>query len=349
MKRMTLKYSLGLATVFVAVAASAVPAQAANTFSCRASAARVTALGLTLEPFVANRPDSPCASGMASLVAPTTIGPVSAAVINAKTVSNPGGSPGASADVQVTGARVGLPGVPVITANVLHTTATASCTNGVPTFSDSSVVAGVKVGSLAINVPGGNAIVTVPIPLVGTLYINERVATATRVTRRALHLKALLGTDVVVAESTANAEGNPCTTAPPQPECSDGVDNADTEDSLADAADGGCHTDGNPNNPSSYDPNDPSEQNAQCSDGVDNADPEDSTADAADVGCHTDGDPGNPATYNPGDNDETNTPGNCADGKDNDGHGDVDEADPQCHRDGDPKNPDSYIPDTTES
>jgi hypothetical protein len=91
------------------------------------------------------------------------------------------------------------------------------------------------------------------------------------------------------------------------PQCSDGVDNADTEDTLADAQDPGCHTDGNPNNGDSYNPNDNDESNSlpQCSDGVDNADPEDTLIDAADPGCHTDGDADNSSTYNPNDNDES--------------------------------------------
>ncbi|MCC6199094.1 hypothetical protein IT401_02695, partial [Candidatus Nomurabacteria bacterium] len=41
-------------------------------------------------------------------------------------------------------------------------------------------------------------------------------------------------------------------------ECSDNVDNTDTEDEFADEVDPGCHTDGNVNNPLSYDPNDTS-------------------------------------------------------------------------------------------
>jgi LPXTG-motif cell wall-anchored protein len=45
------------------------------------------------------------------------------------------------------------------------------------------------------------------------------------------------------------------------PECSDGVDNADLEDELADAEDPGCHTDGDASNPASYDPDDDDETN----------------------------------------------------------------------------------------
>lgn len=45
-------------------------------------------------------------------------------------------------------------------------------------------------------------------------------------------------------------------TVVPFPQCKDGKDNADPEDTLKDAQDPGCHMDGNPNNPSSYNPND---------------------------------------------------------------------------------------------
>jgi uncharacterized repeat protein (TIGR01451 family) len=53
--------------------------------------------------------------------------------------------------------------------------------------------------------------------------------------------------------------GNSC----PKPQCSDGLDN--DADKLIDSADPGCHTDGNPNNPVTYDPNDDSEQNSTSS------------------------------------------------------------------------------------
>ncbi|MFZ6004477.1 MAG: hypothetical protein ACOYXM_11160 [Actinomycetota bacterium] len=47
------------------------------------------------------------------------------------------------------------------------------------------------------------------------------------------------------------------------PECSDTVDNADPEDTLADAADPGCHTDGDANNPTTYDPLDDDERDTE--------------------------------------------------------------------------------------
>lgn len=90
------------------------------------------------------------------------------------------------------------------------------------------------------------------------------------------------------------------------PECSDGVDNDDAEDTLADEDDPGCHTDGDPDNPDSYDPDDDDESDVtECNDGVDNDDPEDDLADIDDPGCHTDGNPNNPDSYDPTDDDET--------------------------------------------
>lgn len=66
------------------------------------------------------------------------------------------------------------------------------------------------------------------------------------------------------------------------PQCSDGIDNQDPEDTLADANDPGCVTNG------SYDPTDTNEQNTgtvinACGDGFDNDG--DGTIDEADSGC----------------------------------------------------------------
>lgn len=95
------------------------------------------------------------------------------------------------------------------------------------------------------------------------------------------------------------------------PQCSNGVDDSDSEDELSDMDDPGCHTDGNPENSESYDPNDNDETNVeidtQCSDDLDNDG--DGLNDKLDPGCHSDGNPGNPDSYNPSDNDENNSGG----------------------------------------
>ena len=79
--------------------------------------------------------------------------------------------------------------------------------------------------------------------------------------------------------------------------CSDNIDN--DGNGYTDSADATCHTDGNPNNPSSYDPNKDGEHGANtCSDSKDNNG--NGLIDGADPVCHTDGNPNNPGSYDPG-------------------------------------------------
>jgi len=121
-------------------------------------------------------------------------------------------------------------------------------------------------------------------------------------------------------------------------QCSDKVDNEDTEDSLADENDPGCITGLGVYNSGDNDETDP----YQCSDGVDNADPEDTLADSNDPGCRTNG------VYDPSDNDETYVGPvyQCSDGVDNADDEDAlaDDKDPGCHSDGDAANEASYDP-----
>ena len=91
-------------------------------------------------------------------------------------------------------------------------------------------------------------------------------------------------------------------------QCSDGRDN--DGDGRIDSRDPGCHTDGNANNPDSFDPNDDSEAGggsgsgaAACSDGLDNDG--DGVIDSRDPGCHTDGNANNPDSYDPNDDSES--------------------------------------------
>ncbi len=76
--------------------------------------------------------------------------------------------------------------------------------------------------------------------------------------------------------------------------CSDGIDN--DGNGYTDAKDSTCHTDGNPDNPSSYDPNKDGERGSNtCSDSKDNNG--NGKIDGADPICHVDGDPTKP--YDP--------------------------------------------------
>lgn len=130
--------------------------------------------------------------------------------------------------------------------------------------------------------------------------------------REALDVFALqVGTNSLLKETTAASES--LTVAPEAgAQCSDGVDN--DGDGVIDIGDPGCHTDGNANNPASFDPADNDERNAANAGGG-----------GGGGGADDDGDDAQ-----------------CADGRDNDGDGVIDEDDPGCHTDGNPNNPDSY-------
>jgi uncharacterized repeat protein (TIGR01451 family) len=131
---------------------------------------------------------------------------------------------------------------------------------------------------------------------------------------------------------------------PGTPECSDFINNDPQEDVAIDEQDPGCHSDNDPNNAGSYNPNDDSELDtpgpgqSQCSNNIDDPDPEDDLIDEADPGCHTDRNPNNPNSYNALDNNEQNdvVEPQCSNGVDDEDPEDtlVDANDPGCHTDG---------------
>jgi hypothetical protein len=279
-------------------------AAAGDTFSCRASALRVSTL-INLEPFVANAQQTPCATASSGLIPPTNVGPVTVSVLTANTSTATGaGAASSVATVRISLAPVALLGITVIDAQILSTTAGASCANGYPVFNSSSTIAKLTINGsqvLNLNQPGTIGL------LIGTVYLNENVVSATSVTRRALRVSVpLLNLNVVVAESTAGVTGNPCF-IPPPPQCRDHMDN-DGDGKIDYPADPGCD---NPDDNDEY--NKPA-----CSDMKDN-----------------DGDgkidyPADPGCVSPYDDDEYNKPA-CSDGNDNDYDNKVDyPADPGC-------------------
>jgi hypothetical protein len=177
-------------------------------FSCRASAIRVSGLILigTIEPFVANAPVIPCKAENDSLLSPVTVGPVSAAAVEAVTAVIPGF--GAGSFARVVGANVGVG--PGIFAEVLRANASVTCSGGSPVLGSESQVTRLIIGSAVVAVPPGHFHIT--IPGVGTLHLNETITGPNSVVRRALWLatpSALLP-DVVIAEAHADYTGNPC-------------------------------------------------------------------------------------------------------------------------------------------
>lgn len=197
--------------------------------SCRASALRVDSLPLLgfIEPVVANKqsPDDgdPCVSdGQALLELPANI--VNAGVLVAVTSAKPAGSfPAHAESVAV---DVGLDisdnilptSLLAVDVGVLSAAAHVRSVNGQCQLSASSSVSGALVEVAGLTVPLPSPLITdhieIPVPLVGTLHLNETLTTANKITQRALWLQVtdpvqqLLGLkDVVIGEATADFEG----------------------------------------------------------------------------------------------------------------------------------------------
>ena len=210
-------------------------------------------------------------------------------------------------------------GVSLVSAAAVRAEAVAVCRGGAVQYSANSEIIDLDVGGEDIPL---NAPVTQIVDAIGDLLETSGLNAVVDVQRNVVTeldgggvavnaLVVSIAGDAVATVTIGHAEVSSASCGAAA-QCADGVDNADPEDTVADAEDPGCHTDGDAGNPASYDPADDDETDGarpECSDTVDNADPEDTVADAADPGCHTDGDAGNPATYDPNDTSETDGPG----------------------------------------
>ncbi|MDQ4149420.1 MAG: hypothetical protein M3164_05440 [Actinomycetota bacterium] len=160
-----------------------------------------------------------------------------------------------------------LPGLPedltgsLVGAELIEAEAVVSCVEGRPVFAAGSNIVGLVIAAgLDLTQPLDDllrgVVDTVRVP--GILEINRNIVTPTAdgISVIALQVR-LLGNGEVVNLAQAQVSGGVCAPVD-RPECSDGIDN--DGDGKIDAADPGCHTDGDPNNPASYDPNDDDER-----------------------------------------------------------------------------------------
>ena len=196
-----------------------------------------------------------------------------------------------------------------------------SCRGQAPQVANSSSVVGLGGTGVGLPAPGcANGTPDTLSGLPGLLPIvcnAEEIAGATAV-REALDVFALqTGTNSLLKETTAASESH--SVAPEAgAQCADTIDN--DQDGVIDAADPGCHTDGDATNTASYNAADNDETNPTGG------------------GTTGSGDNGSGAGDNGGDGNGVQ----CADKVDNDGDGVIDAKDPGCHTDGDASNPDSY-------
>ncbi len=142
------------------------------------------------------------------------------------------------------------------------------------------------------------------------------------------------GIQIMVPQGLVSQNGD-CVS--PSPICSDAIDN--DEDGFVDADDPGCHSDGNADNPDSYDPNDNDETNVPGGSNLCEDNKASNWGEA--LPCKYD------TTNGGGGGGGGNAP--CSNSRDDDGDGLIDALDPGCHSDGDASNPNSYVPsDNTE-
>lgn len=213
-----------------------------------------------------------------------------------------------------------VPGGQLVSAALVRAEAVGVCRAGVAQYSANSEVVDLKIGGQdPFSGPLNDALKQITdglAPLADLISVDLNVVTpsATGVSVDAIVvtlLQAAAGggapgplAKVVLGHAEVSGVGCAGALASTSPQCSDNIDNADVEDTLADAADPGCHSDGDATNAGSYVPSDDDETNApQCSDGVDNDG--DATIDALDPGCHEGNDLAKP--YHPEDDDEQNS------------------------------------------
>ena len=211
-----------------------------------------------------------------------------------------------------------IPGGKLISADLIRAEAVAVCSAGAVQYSANSEVVDLQIADQdPFSGPLNDAIKQITdglAPLADLIKVDLNVVTpsATGVSVDAIVITLLQaaadngapGPLAKIVLGHAEVSGAGCAGSLPSthPQCSDTIDN--DGDNAIDAADPGCHTDGNAGNPDSYDANDNDETNAsQCSDGIDNDG--DATIDALDPGCHEGDNLANP--YNPNDDDERNT------------------------------------------
>jgi len=213
--------------------APAADAQASSArWTCEASALRLTLLGTTLEPAVANVGPAPLTCRPDAVrVADTSPLPIlltASAVTAATAVQGPETGPVAAQQVLATGGigalRLGLPAgdgtVPteLLTAETLSSAVAGGCADGAPRLTGASRVGGLRVLGRNVTTGGaGAAPLDLAVPGTGLrlrVARGEQVRTGGRLVQRALHAELTLGgrevLDLVAGEAAAGADAVAC-------------------------------------------------------------------------------------------------------------------------------------------
>lgn len=154
--------------------------------------------------------------------------------------------------------------VSLLTADAIRAEAVGVCRAGVVEYSANSEIVNLNIGGtdVPLNAPVqdlidaiGDVLEETTLNQVVDVQRNVITESADGIAVDALVVTVLAaaGEDPLAEVRLGRAEVNGVACAAVT-ECNDGVDNADPEDDFADEADPQCHTDGNADNPDSYDP-----------------------------------------------------------------------------------------------
>ena len=222
-----------------------------------------------------------------------------------------------TADGSAKTANVSSPGGGAVAQVANSTSHSKSCRGAAPEVANTSSVIGL--GGVQVPIPAAGCANGTPdtvtgIPGVLPIVCNADDIAGAQAVREALDVFVLqVGTTSLAKETTAASETLSVAPAAAENTATQCADNTDNDgDGLVDEDDPGCHTDGNANNPNSYNPADDNEANSgggtggsgggnpECDDNRDNDG--DGKVDADDPGCHVDNDINKP--YNPDDDSE---------------------------------------------
>lgn len=200
--------SLGLMFVAGAGVAAAAPA---DHFGCRASVARVTGLGvLDAEPTVANSADDPCNNDSAQVLGLNLPGVLNTAAATAATTS---AATGAASSADLANLSVALLGLG-LSADAMHSNAGYACVQGTPVPTGSSQVVNLRLGlgaPLTTSAP-----ISLSLPGIANVDLNRTTVSGDTIVQRAADITILgavdHGAEIVLGESTARTDGNPCDT-----------------------------------------------------------------------------------------------------------------------------------------
>ncbi len=212
---------VGLAAVLLGASSAAA---ATTPFGCRASvsAVRPTSGLPTVEPYVANRPGSPCVTDSAGASSGTTgnasegtmgtAGPGGAYTYNAPTQSQVGSqAPGASAVASVNGGTINSGAQSAAIAGPAQAQASYECVNGQPVASGSSDVSAATVNGTTVRPSSPGAEQTTQLGGGSYVTINQRVQTPTSLTERLEFMHVAGVGDYVLGEATVSTAGtSPC-------------------------------------------------------------------------------------------------------------------------------------------